>query len=615
MIVEENAVPEARPARTTRRYIVSAKDEDEAVQSSSIQIYSSEALDTLTEKTLPLKSLVTVKEPLELSYQEGIAVMLQDESGYIRRSDYLWEEVDLVDSIYRVKDEFQMRVREGIEISSEVQRNLNPGSIFNVCQTIVNAEGITRTRLSDGTGWTSFMGGGEVYLDLLSAKPYPIDFCGHEMQFMLWSKGGHDGKYKTGWNCDKCKRKSSKMASSDPAWCKGRYCCVKCTSDICVDCFSLNKANVPVSLGTGSGKSNYYCGRFLGREAIPQSDGRCGPNNGPQCDDCKGFTKSAPPPKVAEPHMCRNGFVMHVSNKPTKVIKPGDFEPRIIESAHPYPDSANEYKTIEIPGASGYNITFSPESRTEHSYDFIRFYKDDRHNDYWGESKYSGGQGGSSRNFPGVDGHPPLIIPAPKFVFHFQSDGSRNDWGYKITVTPHNETIAMENSMHKIETLVRLHKTLTTLSELDPQTKSIDEALILFIETEKKDKITSCDALRSLDWSTLCKDNNPNQLAAYPDLLAVRSRDKLSSSVEEDKTNDIFDGKGLNEDQVKQVKELMEIFPHLSPSVVMSTCDEASWNMEKSSDLLVDKKATDQKSQEATMVSDIDSSTFLSSRY
>ena len=144
----------------------------------------------------------------------------------------------------------------------------------------------------------------------------------------------------------------------------------------------------------------------------------------------------------------------------------------------PYPDSANEYKTIEIPGASGYNITFSPESRTEHSYDFVRFYKDDRHNEYWGENKYSGGQGGTSRNFPGVDGHPPLVIPASKFVFHFQSDGSRNDWGYKIIVTPHNETIAMENSMRKIETLVRLHENLTALSKLDAPTRSIDEALI-----------------------------------------------------------------------------------------------------------------------------------------
>lgn len=30
-----------------------------------------------------------------------------------------------------------------------------------------------------------------------------------------------------------------------------------------------------------------YCGRRLGRTAIPQSDGRCGPNNGPQCASCR----------------------------------------------------------------------------------------------------------------------------------------------------------------------------------------------------------------------------------------------------------------------------------------------------------------------------------------
>jgi len=32
---------------------------------------------------------------------------------------------------------------------------------------------------------------------------------------------------------------------------------------------------------------NGYCGRNLGQEAIPGSDGQCGPNNGPQCADCK----------------------------------------------------------------------------------------------------------------------------------------------------------------------------------------------------------------------------------------------------------------------------------------------------------------------------------------
>jgi hypothetical protein len=30
-----------------------------------------------------------------------------------------------------------------------------------------------------------------------------------------------------------------------------------------------------------------YCGRNLGRNVIPGSDGFCGPNNGPQCSDCK----------------------------------------------------------------------------------------------------------------------------------------------------------------------------------------------------------------------------------------------------------------------------------------------------------------------------------------
>lgn len=31
----------------------------------------------------------------------------------------------------------------------------------------------------------------------------------------------------------------------------------------------------------------FYCGRRLGGEAIPDSDGRCGPTNGPQCKSCQ----------------------------------------------------------------------------------------------------------------------------------------------------------------------------------------------------------------------------------------------------------------------------------------------------------------------------------------
>ena len=48
-----------------------------------------------------------------------------------------------------------------------------------------------------------------------------------------------------------------------------------------------NKAGAEMKFGTGSGSKTLYCGRYLGKHLIPGSDGRCGPNNGPQCRDCK----------------------------------------------------------------------------------------------------------------------------------------------------------------------------------------------------------------------------------------------------------------------------------------------------------------------------------------
>ena len=54
-----------------------------------------------------------------------------------------------------------------------------------------------------------------------------------------------------------------------------------------------NRAGVHMALGTGSGANTLYCGRMLGEEYIPGSDGRCGPNNGPQCADCKFTSKSS----------------------------------------------------------------------------------------------------------------------------------------------------------------------------------------------------------------------------------------------------------------------------------------------------------------------------------
>uniref|UniRef100_A0A7S4DLT3 Uncharacterized protein n=1 Tax=Lotharella globosa TaxID=91324 RepID=A0A7S4DLT3_9EUKA len=49
----------------------------------------------------------------------------------------------------------------------------------------------------------------------------------------------------------------------------------------------INDEGVRVKLGTkGTGIGQYYCGRKLGRTAIPGSNGTCGPADGPQCESC-----------------------------------------------------------------------------------------------------------------------------------------------------------------------------------------------------------------------------------------------------------------------------------------------------------------------------------------
>ena len=62
---------------------------------------------------------------------------------------------------------------------------------------------------------------------------------------------------------------------------------------------TVNRAFVTMTAGEGC---KMYCGRRLGVEAIPDSDGRCGPTNGPQCSDCNGFLSSTP--------LCSNGHTM-----------------------------------------------------------------------------------------------------------------------------------------------------------------------------------------------------------------------------------------------------------------------------------------------------------------
>jgi hypothetical protein len=108
----------------------------------------------------------------------------------------------------------------------------------------------------------------------------------------------------------------------------------------------------------------------------------------------------------------------------------------LVESEHPYRHNTNEYTTVQIPNAVSYSISFSEDTRTECIYDYIKFYDDDTHTEYFGAGKYSGGTNNSSCNWPGVNGRPPLIIVAPRFIIHFRTNNSLNDFGFCMHIVP-----------------------------------------------------------------------------------------------------------------------------------------------------------------------------------
>jgi hypothetical protein len=89
-----------------------------------------------------------------------------------------------------------------------------------------------------------------------------------------------------------------------------------------------------------------------------------------------------------------------------------------------YADNAELYWPLDFPGATDIVIEFDPQTRTENNYDYLRFYKDTNHNDFWGESKYCGRD--VEQNWPGLHGRPPLTIPSEKCYVYFHSDGSNN---------------------------------------------------------------------------------------------------------------------------------------------------------------------------------------------
>ena len=55
-----------------------------------------------------------------------------------------------------------------------------------------------------------------------------------------------------------------------------------------------NKLGKPCKRSNKAGYENtFYCGKHLGKDKLPGSDGYCGPYDGPNCDACKKVTGNA----------------------------------------------------------------------------------------------------------------------------------------------------------------------------------------------------------------------------------------------------------------------------------------------------------------------------------
>lgn len=111
---------------------------------------------------------------------------------------------------------------------------------------------------------------------------------------------------------------------------------------------------------------------------------------------------------------------------------------RILESPHPYPNGTEVYTRVSFPGASTITVTFDAKTSLEgHTSDYIEIFKDESLSSMW--AKLSGS---SKLMWPGRGTAPPLVIPNDFFIFHFKSDQSVNDWGFKMKlVAPINEDL------------------------------------------------------------------------------------------------------------------------------------------------------------------------------
>jgi hypothetical protein len=119
-----------------------------------------------------------------------------------------------------------------------------------------------------------------------------------------------------------------------------------------------------------------------------------------------------------------------------------------LESEHPYASNSDLTFEIKFPGAVRFTIVFDEESKTENNYDFVKIWRSPEKTDSaHPEIEKLTGRGGTE-NWPGCGGRPPLVVEGDYALVEFHSDGSNEDWGWKLTATAEFKKAEVSGSLH-----------------------------------------------------------------------------------------------------------------------------------------------------------------------
>eukprot|EP01087_Luapelamoeba_hula_P023941 TRINITY_DN893_c0_g1_i8.p1 TRINITY_DN893_c0_g1~~TRINITY_DN893_c0_g1_i8.p1 ORF type:complete len:3452 (+),score=650.24 TRINITY_DN893_c0_g1_i8:154-10509(+) len=216
---------------------------------------------------------------------------------------------------------------------------------------------------------------------------------------------------------------------------------------------------------------------------------------------------SAKPAEHSAEHTL-NGILALASSELSSTQGSGKFVTHLEESLHPYENSMDYEKLIELPGVSSVFILFDPETYTENNCDWLRFKEYPSRN----LIKQMCGDLNNFANF---------AIPANKFYINFTSDASCTYWGYKFLAIGIQPPAPGEPIDTTETALALLEQVLYTAGSSSVKSLGFNDALLGGVLASAKSSMSTVVKLRAIH--LLADFLNPALWKLYNDKPSVQA--------------------------------------------------------------------------------------------